>query len=357
MNTLLGIIGIGYRGSLTHIRNLFSLYFPYIFRVRPQAVDIYPTFRCNLKCVHCVYASKLHKSEEISTKEWFSIIEKCRRWLGRYSLRICGGEPFARSDLLEIVEFAHSRGLFTIVTTNGILIDQNMVKVIRGGILDILSISLEGVSEKINDSIRGKGTYRKIMDLVFLLKDYTEICINTTIMERNISEIISLVEFCEKNKLKISFQGLILKDDTRHLWPLNKREIKKTFEILIQKKKRNSLTIKDSVAYLHNLKRLYLGINHDTQQSCMIYQRIMKIMSDGTVKICGRYSDIGNIIHKDPRVIWNSEKAFYAKESIKHCKHDCSFLRFAYHESLCEKTVKLYNFIKPMVSKKRTVRT
>jgi len=344
---------MGYRGFLAHIRNLFSLYFPHIFRTCPQAVDIYLTFRCNLNCVHCFYASKLYKTEEIPTKEWFLIIEKCKKWLGTYCLRICGGEPFARSDLLDIVEFAHSRGLFTIVSTNGTLIDQNMVKVIRGGILDILSISLEGISEKVNDSIRGNGTYGKVMNVISLLKNHTEICINTTIMNCNISEIINLVEFCEKNKLKISFQGLILKKHNRHLWPLDKEEIKKIFKILIQRKKKNGLIIRDSVAYLNNLKRFYLGINHDTRQSCMVYQKSMKIMSDGMVEVCRRYPGIGNIVCNDPQAIWNSKKALGIKESIKHCKHDCSFIRSSYYWNLFEEIVKMYNFMRTTAGRKQ----
>ena len=84
---------------------------------------------------------------------------------------IGGGEPFMRKDLLEIISFIKQNDLKCLMTTNGFLMEEQVLKSLKGWV-DVLNISLYGPRE-IHDKIVGvEGAFDKTVDhLKFLIKD------------------------------------------------------------------------------------------------------------------------------------------------------------------------------------------
>jgi organic radical activating enzyme len=87
------------------------------FNYRKNTIIIYPTLRCNLKCVYCVneYDPKnnhIHEYNEISGHEWLKIIKKtnCEEII------ITGGEPTLYKDLFEIINHFDSKIIIKIYT-------------------------------------------------------------------------------------------------------------------------------------------------------------------------------------------------------------------------------------------------
>ncbi|MBR6477993.1 MAG: radical SAM protein, partial [Lachnospiraceae bacterium] len=75
-------------------------------------------WHCNQNCVHCYAAGQEQSSEEeLSTVDWFKIIDKCRE-IGIPQVTFTGGEPTMREDLFELIE--HAKWFITRLNTNGI---------------------------------------------------------------------------------------------------------------------------------------------------------------------------------------------------------------------------------------------
>lgn len=86
------------------------------------------TKACNLRCVHC-YAEANNKpaENELTTEEGFQLLEDLARF-GSPVVLFSGGEPLVRPDILTLIEKAVSLGLRAVLSTNGTLIDEDMLK-------------------------------------------------------------------------------------------------------------------------------------------------------------------------------------------------------------------------------------
>lgn len=90
--------------------------------VLPRMLTYTVTFRCNARCIMCD-SWKMKGESDLQLPEIESIFQQLPKM---DAIRLTGGEPFARPDLLEIVELAirHLRPLGLHITTNGFLTDR-----------------------------------------------------------------------------------------------------------------------------------------------------------------------------------------------------------------------------------------
>ena len=350
MNRKLYLLRLIHNGLINHLLQNFSLQLHGNIFCKPEAIDIFPTYRCNLRCRQCAIYE--HRTNEVTFDKWKEIIANLERWLGHFRLRICGGEPFMREDLLEIIRYSHRLGIVTILTTNGSLIDKNIAeKIIESG-LDFISISLDSLKEEPHDFLRGfPGTHKKIMQAIEYMKGKITIQICTTIMSYNLDEILNLLEFVERNKLKISFQGLIpqlkvpidsFDFQNFDLWPKDRKKIDYIFSELFLRKKRNS-NITNSYRHLELIHSYYKQPRKNINYSCQAHKSNFIIMPNGNVKFCSRFRPIGNIAFDLPQKIWKSKEAALIREEMKDCCRNCTFIRYYYYETLPEKISRFKN--------------
>ena len=83
------------------------------------------TQRCNMHCVHCLSDAGPAAEDELSTQECRDLVDQMAA-LNVFQVNVGGGEPFVREDFLDLVSYAHAKGLVTCVSTNGMLIDQTL---------------------------------------------------------------------------------------------------------------------------------------------------------------------------------------------------------------------------------------
>ena len=114
---------------------------------------------CNLKCKHCYINKKQHGENTLP-------LETIEAWLEVFSSKnknanviFLGGEPTLHPDLSLAVKKAKELGYDSItVDTNGYLFHDILSRV-EPDVVDYFSFSLDGVTRKTNDMIRGKGSY------------------------------------------------------------------------------------------------------------------------------------------------------------------------------------------------------
>src|SRR5512138_3689495 len=82
------------------------------------------TRTCNLKCVHCYTDSEARKyGGELQTSEAKTVLDDLAAFKVPAVL-FSGGEPLVRPDVFELAEYARSKGLHVVLSTNGTLIDR-----------------------------------------------------------------------------------------------------------------------------------------------------------------------------------------------------------------------------------------
>ncbi len=104
------------------------------------------TDRCNLRCVYCMPKEQqqfLPKTMLLTTQQW-EMICKAAIEMGIYKIRITGGEPLLREDIVALVErIANIKGIKRVVmTTNGVLLAQKANRLQKAGLQGV-NISLD----------------------------------------------------------------------------------------------------------------------------------------------------------------------------------------------------------------------
>lgn len=112
---------------------------------RFRIVQIHPTRRCNLRCLHCYSSSGPEVAGELDAALVRDLLTDARAE-GYTVAGFSGGEPLLYRPLREVLEHAKSLGLTTTVTSNGMLLDERRLERIAGA-ADLLAISLDGVPE------------------------------------------------------------------------------------------------------------------------------------------------------------------------------------------------------------------
>jgi len=125
-------------------------------QIRPPFIVSYSiTTKCNLKCKHC-YSDSVDSPapDELSSAHALRLMDDLSKW-GIGLLVIDGGEPLCREDVLDIVEFASSKGMRTTIGSNGTLIDEAMARKMLDAGVKSVAISVDGVDARTHDSFRG----------------------------------------------------------------------------------------------------------------------------------------------------------------------------------------------------------
>jgi mycofactocin radical SAM maturase len=150
------------------------------------------TLRCNLQCAHCLSDSGVAASGELTARECLKLVEELAR-LKVFQVNIGGGEPFIRDDFLHLLEYTHGKGLVTCVSTNGMLIDDDLARRLAKLKMLYLQVSLDGATAEVNDRIRGQGTYLRILEAVACLaRNQVPFSINTVLTRLNCPQLDDL---------------------------------------------------------------------------------------------------------------------------------------------------------------------
>jgi len=125
------------------------------------ALHYYTTNICNLKCKHCYRDAGKFKGELTTSevKKMLSDFSKTSKGI----ISLTGGEPLMRKDFFEIAEYGSTLENSLLLFTNGTLITKENAKPLSK-FFDEIQISLDGATAEVNDNIRGKGSYNKIID-------------------------------------------------------------------------------------------------------------------------------------------------------------------------------------------------
>jgi len=161
------------------------------------------TSKCNLKCVHCYNDSGANtQSNEPTTPEAKAVLDDLAEF-GVPSVLFSGGEPLTRKDLFELIDYAVGKGLRTVISTNGTLIDADKARQIKKMGVSYVGISLDGIG-KVNDQFRGvEGAFDDAVTGIRNCMDAgVRVGLRLTLTKRNAQDIENLFDFFEKEGIE-----------------------------------------------------------------------------------------------------------------------------------------------------------
>ncbi|MFH5831066.1 GTP 3',8-cyclase MoaA [Halalkalibaculum sp. DA384] len=168
------------------------------------------TDRCNLRCKYCMPAAGINflPREEILSYEELERIVRILVDLGISKVRITGGEPFVRNDLIDFLEqISRLEGLEKIaLTTNGTLLAPHIPTLEELGISSI-NLSLDSLDRKRFEEITRRDQFKKVMETFHLLTESSiPFKINAVVMEnQNTEDIIPLAELTRDYAVSVRF--------------------------------------------------------------------------------------------------------------------------------------------------------
>ncbi|MFL1455127.1 GTP 3',8-cyclase MoaA [Marinobacter sp. GN3S48] len=167
------------------------------------------TDRCDFRCVYCMAEEMTFlPRQQVLTLEEIARVARTFVSLGTEKIRLTGGEPLVRRDILELVKEIGSYGLRDFaMTTNGSQL-PTMAEPLRKAGLKRLNISLDSLDADKFSRITRTGKLAQVLDGIDAAKEagFEGIKLNTVVMKGgNDQEVPELVEFARKKNVDITF--------------------------------------------------------------------------------------------------------------------------------------------------------
>ena len=290
-------------------------------------VRISVTDRCDFRCIYCMSEEmEFVPRAQLLTLEEISTIAHVFTLLGINKIRITGGEPLIRKNVITLFNKLGSLdGLEELTTTtNGSQLTKLAMPLKEAGV-NRINISLDSLKPDRFKRITRTGNLDKVLNGIdkALSVGFDKIKINTVILKnRNHDEIIDLVSFAVMKNIDISFieempLGLIDDHDRAEMYYSSdeiKEDIQKKFELISSTESTGGPS---KYFQIHGSKTKVGFISPHSHNFCDQCNRI-RLTAEGRLLLClGQENsvDLKKIIRAHPG---NNEKL---KESIRNSMH------------------------------------
>ena len=259
---------------------LAAWYFRLSVKQPYQMALIQITERCNLHCVHCCNFSS-EKGRDISFKVFQEKLILQLKKFHIVTVTLTGGEPFLHPQILEIVKILRKANLRVAICTNGTLLTESQLKILKelGNIH--INVSLNGFSSESHGKFCGETlSFKKILNSIRLLSKYR--LLQGLIV--TVNNLIKLKEYVDICKFAIQNKAVYI-----HFNPIceigraikTKRLFETPFEEL-------SVIKKITLPFSHKIQIVYIRFPNEDKlplNSCEA-GNIIHIFLDGRVTIC-----------------------------------------------------------------------
>ena len=169
------------------------------------------TKACNLRCVHCyAHANGGCAPDEMSFEDGKALIDDLAEF-GSPVILFSGGEPLCRKDMPDLAEYAVSKGMRAVISTNGTLITDEVAQRLKAIGLSYVGVSLDGMRET-NDYFRGvEGSFDKALEGIRACKRVgIKVGLRYTITKHNVDDLPGIFDLLEAEDIpRVCFYHLV----------------------------------------------------------------------------------------------------------------------------------------------------
>lgn len=279
----------------------------------PRCILFHVTEKCDKECRYCYLDAKKGALEldALETKEVMKIIDEAAE-IGIYSISYMGGEPFLRKDLVDIIAYASSKGIYNQVVTKFYLNEEQIMKLRECNIN--ISLSYDCHVDELASYLVGRKNHGEKMDNVIRLfvKYGISFSVNpviTGITAKYFGEFLTHLSKMGVKKVNIAKYSPSLGRNDEELLVTDEQwsEIGKITE-----------TFKDfKVGFLnYKCKEMWDSIDEFKEKSvgvCLNGRSAISILPNGKVVMCEVIPNkmdfcFGDLKKSSIMEIWNSEK-------------------------------------------------
>ena len=284
-------------------------------------------WHCNQNCVHCYAAGQEQSSEEeLSTREWKAILDKCRE-TGIPQVTFTGGEPTMREDLIELID--HAKWFITRLNTNGIKLTGEYCEALKKASLDSAQITFYSWNEEVHNKLVGAPRYREtVSGIENALKAGINLSINTPLCTLNKDYVKTLQFLHEKGVTYVTCSGLITTGnaalEASENLQLSLAEIREILKESVEYCYKNGMEISfTSPGWVDEAFCAELGINTPNCGACLSN---MAITPGGNVVPCQSWlsdAPLGNFLKEDWNTIWDGAACRERREFSSKMRCEC----------------------------------
>ncbi|MDD1766945.1 MAG: GTP 3',8-cyclase MoaA [Methanomassiliicoccales archaeon] len=154
------------------------------------------TQRCNLRCLYCHREGEASPGEEMTPEE-ISRLVAIGSSMGMKKLKITGGEPLVRDDILEVIRLSAKYAGEVSLTTNGVLLPDLSSGLKEAGLRRV-NVSLDTLDPDTYRTISGVDALERVIEGIrsAVSAGLSPVKLNMVVMKDvNSSEIDRMIEF------------------------------------------------------------------------------------------------------------------------------------------------------------------
>jgi len=173
------------------------------------------TDRCNFRCSYCMPSDIFNKDYRYISQDkilsYEEIIDTCSvlKKIGLKKIRITGGEPLLRKNIDKLIYKLKEEVMIDniSITTNGSLLTENKISLLKESGLDSITLSLDTLDENKISSINGTKKNISFTPILENIEKYfNQIKTNTVVIKGiNDNEVIDFVNLLAKFHAEIRF--------------------------------------------------------------------------------------------------------------------------------------------------------
>lgn len=311
---------------------------------KPKWIAWEITRRCNLRCVHCRSSSEMEVKghPDFSTEEAFRVMDDISSY-AKPVVVLSGGEPLLRSDVFDIARYGTEKGLRMCLATNGTLVTDEVCKWIKDSGIKIVSLSLDGPTDKVHDDFRNqKGAFDGTINATKLFKKHgIEFIINSSFTKRNQEEIPKVYKLAKElgatawymfmivptGRGEEIMNELISKEDYEEILEWHYRMEKDEHDMLVRPTcapHYYRVVLQKSKEEGIKFERRTLKFSTGGAKGCLAGQLICLIDVDGNVLPCSYFHmSAGNIRKQSFKDIWENSDLFKEMRDFKRYEGRC----------------------------------
>ena len=275
---------------------------------------------CNLRCNHCYMTT--YKDNGLKFYKLKKIARDCinsSKLLGYTpEFSITGGEPLLSKNVFKLIKFIKEKCPSSQVSilTNGTLINDKIIEKLKLSKIDKIQVSLESSKKNINDSIRGKNNFDKVVNSIGLIrKANIPINMHFVLSKRNSSDVIPYLKLCKDlGATTVTISNLVPMGTGKQMETeiLSPKELKQTYTQIIKFVKNNP----KYSSFINTNRPIWCNFDkektHKIGGYCPVGFNTLTILPNGDALPCRRLNlKIGNLTKKSFFQIWYGSKILW----------------------------------------------
>lgn len=251
---------------------------------------------CNYKCSFCIRNAPLNNAQQLP-------VNTIDLWLNKLShnnklelVSITGGEPFLHKELLSIIQKCNNYADNVVITTNGSIIDYDILSWISQNHKTFFIVSLDSYQANIHNKIRGnKKAFSNVLKFTQACKNLNiPFIVNITISNNNYKDIYKTI----KKALELGAEDVsiaLVKPEGRGDNCIN-NEILTSVGFQIKQAQKDfycsKITFSDPLSHIFSPEDL----QHRKNFFCGAGANVLHIQNNGNILLCTSSNEsLGNI--------------------------------------------------------------